>query len=110
MIDPEQLMKIALEIEPHLAEYLKLRQIVGRYERGKHAKLAQIIQGVQADSYAARESQAYASEAWAKYLKAWGDTEELLVKEQIKLDTLRNQFDALQSVLAYEREHMKRFG
>lgn len=115
-VDANELLHLAHEMEKPLERWLKFRQVVNRFDRGKKAKLAEIILRLdklcvgQKHSMAKMETMAYGEPEWREYLEDWSKAEQEMIKAQVLVDTLRNKFDALQSVLAYNREHMKRFG
>lgn len=109
MINPDELLEIAAQMEKPLELYLKYRQVVGRYDQGKKSKLAMLMKGFEG-SVAARESEAYASKEWRDYLDEWDKAQKAMVTAQVKYDTLRNKFEALRTVVSYSKEHMKVFG
>ena len=108
--DPDRLLVLAAELAKPLELYLKWKIMCDRYERGKAAKLAQIIATVADGSYASREAKALASPDYQQYLDEWHEAEKKKATAQVEYDTKKAEFDALQSVLSYERESMKRLG
>jgi hypothetical protein len=109
--NPDRLLTLAAELEKPLEQYLKWRAICDRYERGKSSKLAEIIATLpQEKSYASRESEALASEGYKTYLSEFHEAEKNKIIAQVKYENLKCQFEALQSVLAYERDAMRRLG
>lgn len=110
MHDPDKLLILAEELAEPQELYLKWRVICDRYDRGKSSKLAECIGKQPEGSYAAREAQALASEEYKNYLNEFHEAEKEKVKAQVRYENLKCQFDALQSVLAFERDSMRRLG
>ena len=91
--------------------------MVNRLERGRHAKLAEIqakLHNIDGDgkfkSVARLEMEALASPAYNDFLAQLDQAESKMVKWQVKVDTLNNRFNALQSYFAYQRDHFRKFG
>ena len=112
--DPQQLLVVAEELHKPMEVYLKWKIVCDRYERGKSSKLAQVLNQLLQQtpdlSYAKAESQALASEDFRKYLEEFHEAEKKMVEAKILFETVKTKFDALQSVLAYERDSMRRLG
>ena len=111
--DPERLLVLAAELQKPFERYLKWKIIVDRYERGKSSKVASAILALkkeEKESYASLEARALGSEEFVSYLAEWHEAEKQMVRARIEYDTKKCEFDALTSVLAYERESMKRLG
>lgn len=106
--DPDELIKLAEKMHKPLERYLKWKVICDRYDRGKPSKIAQLISKLDKNqSYASREAQALASEEYQAYLVEWHEAEKKKAAAQVKTDNIKCRFDALQSVLSWEREQMK---
>lgn len=111
MIDPESLIALSAEMEKPTEIAMQWRQVVDRFDRGKRAKLAQLMKKHLGDgkkSMAQLEMEAYSDEEWSKYLEEWEAAEKNYLKAQVRYDTLKNRFDATQSALSYYREAIKR--
>lgn len=112
MTNPEELIRLAHAMEKPLERWLKWKSIVDRYERGKSSKLATIVNRlrptVEKPSQALLESLAYGDPEYQKYLDEWGEAERHAIKARVKYDNLRCCWESTQSVIAWEREGMKR--
>ena len=108
---PDQLIELAEALHKPLELYLKWKVICDRYDRGKPSKIAQLVSKLDKNqSYASREAQALASKDYQQYLEKWHEAEKKKATAQVEYDNIKSKFDALQSVLSYERESMKRLG
>jgi hypothetical protein len=108
--DPDKLLELAEALGAPLESYLRWKLVVDRYERGKASVLARGTQSIPDGSFAHRQSVALASEDYEKYLSEWSEAEKNMVKARIVYETAKSRFDAMQSVLAYERDSMRRLG
>lgn len=108
-IDPDELIDLSAKMEKPMERYIKWKQINDRFERGKKAKLSQLMMQHEG-TVASREMEAYGSKEWAEYLAEWDNATKELAKAQVEYDTLQNRFAAVQSALSYLRESMKRIG
>ena len=107
---PDTLTELVEAMHRPMERYLKWKQIVERYERGKHTAFANAFLKTEAETVRERELIAYASPAYVAYLEEWDKAQKEMVKAQVEYDNLRSNFDALTSALAYDRESMKRLG
>lgn len=111
MRSPDRLIELAAEMEAPLERMLKFRQIVDRYERGRDSKLGEIRQALEKRNKT-QDDLRYEMRAhpdFKTYLEEWDKAEKEYIKARVAFDTLKNAFDALQSALSFDREHMKRF-
>ena len=109
-IDPEELNVLAEKLHKPLERYLKWKIIVDRYKRGKDSKIAQLGLQYQDRSVSERDRMAEASPEFISYLSEWHEAEKKMSAAQIEYETIKAKFDALQSVLAYMRDSMRRLG
>jgi hypothetical protein len=111
--NPDRLLELAAELQKPYERYLKWSVIVDRWDRGKGSALAAIIQSLprtEKESFTSLESRALASEEWKKYLERWHQSDKERVRAKVEFDTKKWEHDSLQSVLAYERDSMRRLG
>lgn len=109
MRNPDQLQELAAAMEHPLELYLKFKEIVDRYERGAKTIYARAFLRSEGKSVRERELKAYADEEYVKYQDEWHEASKKCISARVKYENLENQFNALQSGLSYDREHMKRF-
>lgn len=114
MRDPDKLVELAEKLGRPLEHYLKWRQVCDRYERGKNTKLAQVIGALrrngEKESHGQLQARAYAHSDYVDFLNEWDKAEQNKVKAQVEYESLKTNFEALQSAIAYDREAMKRLG
>ena len=110
MVDPEELIRIAEELHEPRGKYLQWRAFCERMERGKHSVFATIYMETNEGTVEQRKSQVYASPQWKSYLGKVRKYEKEKIKWQISYENLKTKFDAIQSALSYQREHLKRLG
>ena len=112
MVNPDDLLTVAAEMQKPMELYLQWRQVFDRLERGKNTVLGQIMKklalGGEIKSAETMKLLAHADEVFVAYLAEMDKAEKNMVKAKIKFDNLKNQFDAIQSAMAYQREEMRR--
>jgi thiamine kinase-like enzyme len=111
MRDPNKLIDLAQELGKPMEFYLKYRQVVGRYERGKSERIARIIKDLkreEKESMSSLENRAHASDEWKQYLKEWDEAEKKMVSWQVKYDTAKVNYEAYQSALSYDKALVSR--
>jgi len=110
--EPEKLIQLAHDMEKPRELYLKWKAIVDRYERGKETKLG-LIRATLDREKKTQDDLKYECRAhpdYQTYLEEWRAAEENMIKAKVDFDNLQCQFDAYQSALSYQREHLKRLG
>lgn len=112
MWDPEKLIELAHAMDDHRERYLKWRAICDRYERGKETKLGLIRMGLVKDKKTQDDLKAETRSHgdYQKYLEEWASAEQNMISARVEYENLQCQFEAYQSALSYQREHMKRLG
>jgi hypothetical protein len=109
-VDPEELLRLADSMDNPMKLMLEYKQICDRFHRGKDAKLAQIVQSIRLPKETGEsvKTRALASSEWQSYLKDYDMAERNYIQAKITVDTLSNRFSALQSIMAYMRDGMRR--
>ncbi len=114
MIEPEILIEIGNQLEAPTKKYIEYKQIVSRYDRGKHTALGRImvrLRGLEPKMpMELLKATAYSNPEYEKYLENWDNAEKELIEAQKEKDTLENKLQAAQSYFAYERDRMRRLG
>ena len=111
MRNPDKLEELSHELHKLREEYLKWKQMCDRYERGKHWKFATIFQQIPPDgTIEVRKQKAYAHPQWQEYIEEWNHVDEMKMKAQVKFENVRNDYEAFQSALSFDRETVKRLG
>lgn len=107
---PEELLQAAHDLEKPMQRYLAWKQVVDRYDRGKHTILGKVMGKLKdgKESIDALKYRAFSDEEYQKFLDNWDEAERKMVKARIAYETRLNYFNALQSYFAFQREGMKR--
>lgn len=108
--DPEELVRIAHAMSGPLERWLKWREIRERFERGKNSIFAKCFLKAEGGTVKEREMVAASAEEFMKYLDDLHEAAKSEISARVEYENLKNQFDAMTSALAYQRESMKRLG
>lgn len=108
MRNPDELQKMAAIMERPLEHFLKWKEIVDRFERGKNSVWSKCFLKSEGETVKEREAKAYADPEYVAYLDEWHEASKKAISARVEYENLKNQCEALQSALSYDREAIKR--
>ena len=105
-----KLSAMAQALEQPMREWLKMKEVVDRFDRGKASVLAKCFLRTEGDTMKEREMIALADREYTAFLEEWHTSAMVANDKRVTYETRLNMYYAYQSELAYLRDSMKRLG
>ena len=77
-------------------------------DRGSKTVFAECFLAASGSSIEERKQYTYADKRYQDYLKKWDECEKKMVQARVEYDSIKTNFEALQSALSFDKEAMKR--